>query len=435
MTKLPLISALLLLASLFPVLSAETRTRYSHGDPTPDEQYMLELINRARANPAAEGEFLLNTGHSGVENAVRYFKLDLASVRKDFSSYPARPPLAFNPFLMRSARVHSADMAKRNFQSHDSSDGSSFVDRIAVTGYPYNGIAENVYSLQVSDTVFAHAGFNIDWGTGIGGIQTGVGHRQNIMGFSGILFREVGIGVIARVGSGLDSQGKLSITQDFGLSHGSATFLLGVVYSDKNANGICDPGEGIPDVTVSPSIGNNFAVTSTSGGYAIPFASAASGVLTFSGGGLETIESRTFSISQENLKIDLITRSGGKPLVALDVLDRVARETRGRARLRVRRSGATATPLTVAIRRSKGNNHGKAAFSDYHLRGRGLRGADGKSRNFRVTIPAGKSSAIIRLKAVNDRKKEPTEKVSFKIRPASNYQIEKSPAAKIFIIR
>jgi len=29
-------------------------TLYSHGDPTPQEQLMLELVNRARANPAAE---------------------------------------------------------------------------------------------------------------------------------------------------------------------------------------------------------------------------------------------------------------------------------------------------------------------------------------------------------------------------------------------
>src|SRR5687768_14910608 len=31
---------------------------YSHGDPTADEQMMLEFINRARINPAAEGKRL-----------------------------------------------------------------------------------------------------------------------------------------------------------------------------------------------------------------------------------------------------------------------------------------------------------------------------------------------------------------------------------------
>src|SRR3954451_8242156 len=34
---------------------------YSIGDPTNDEQYYLELINRARANRAAEGMRLLQT--------------------------------------------------------------------------------------------------------------------------------------------------------------------------------------------------------------------------------------------------------------------------------------------------------------------------------------------------------------------------------------
>lgn len=31
---------------------------YSHGEPTDEEQLMLEYINRARANPKAEGEEL-----------------------------------------------------------------------------------------------------------------------------------------------------------------------------------------------------------------------------------------------------------------------------------------------------------------------------------------------------------------------------------------
>ena len=36
-------------------VSAPTATLYSHGNPTAEEQYILELVNRARANPAEEG--------------------------------------------------------------------------------------------------------------------------------------------------------------------------------------------------------------------------------------------------------------------------------------------------------------------------------------------------------------------------------------------
>lgn len=429
-----LFSLSLLFASAVPAVAAETRTRYHHGDPTPDEQYMLELINRARANPASEGKFLTDSGDSDIEFAVDYFKVDLDRVREDFSSYPVRPPLAFSPFLMRSARAHSEDMAKQKFQDHDSSDGTSFVSRIADTDYPYRGVAENVYSMHVPNPLFAHAGFNIDWGPGSGGIQAGVGHRLNMMNFKGTLFKEVGIGVVERDGSGVKSHGKLAITQDFGLRQSGEALLLGVVYSDKNSNEICDPGEGISGVKVSPSVGNHYAITSTSGGYAIPFDSPSSGVLTFSGGGIGTEQTRSFSIREDNLKVDLVTASDGPVKVRIDVADRSAKETGGSAKFRVRRNGSNNESLTVVIRRSKGNSRGKASYNDYKLSGK-VRGANGNSRNFRVTIPAGKSSVAIRLKAVNDRKKEPKEKVTFEIKPKVHYEIKNQPKAKIFISR
>ncbi|MES2475486.1 MAG: CAP domain-containing protein [Verrucomicrobiota bacterium] len=434
MIKTCLFSALLL-ATAFPAFGAETRTRYSHGDPTPDEQYMLELINRARANPAAEGKFLCNSGDDWVETAIDYFKVDLDRVRKDFASYPARPPLAFNPLLMSSARGHSTDMAVRKFQGHNSSDGTSFIDRLTQSGYPYSGLGESVYSLHVPDTLFAHVGFNIDWGPGAGGVQAGVGHRVNMMNFNSTVFKEVGIGVIVRTGSGAQSHGKLAITQDFGIADDSHAFLLGVVYVDRNANGICDPGEGKPGVSVSPSVGDSYAITSTSGGYAIPFSSAASGVLTFSGGGLDAAETRVFSIGKENLKIDLVTASAGETPVSLEVLQKFARENRGHARFLVRRSGPDDEALTVVIRRSKGGSRAMASFSDYSLEAATIEGANGGSSTFRVTLPKGKSSTVVTLKAKPDTKQEVDEKVTFSIKPTSHYRVAKRPPAKLVITR
>lgn len=426
---------LLLLASAAPVLAAETRTRYDHGDPTPNEQYMLELINRARSNPTAEGEFLHDTRDAGIVTATRYFKVDLDRMREDFASYPARPPLAFNPKLMRSSRTHSEDMVERNFQGHDSSDGTSFVTRIAETAYPYSAIAENVYSLQVSDPLYAHAGFNIDWGDGPGGMQPALGHRLNIMNYQGSIFREIGISVVARTGSSLSSYGKLSITQDFGLNLGGASYLLGVVYKDSNHNDICDPGEGMAGVTVSPSVGNYYAITSRSGGYAIPFKSPATGVLTFSGGGLNAAQTLPFSIGGENLKIDLDSSMSAAPRVSLEVTDNSARETAGSAKFLIRRNVPGDDALTVVIRRSKGGSRGKADSSDYKLSGGGIRDGAENSRDFSIIIPAGKSAASIRLKAVNDRIREPKETVTFSIRPTSRYQIDKQAPGKIFITR
>ena len=73
---------------------------YNHGDPTAEEQLMLEFINRARANPAAEGVRLQTTTDPDILNAYSYFQVDPDQFAVDFASYPARPPLARSPRRM-----------------------------------------------------------------------------------------------------------------------------------------------------------------------------------------------------------------------------------------------------------------------------------------------------------------------------------------------
>jgi hypothetical protein len=68
-------------------------TLYSHGDPTDAEQYLLELINRARSDPPAE--------------ANRYgIDLNEGPPSKPISPDPV-PPLPFNQFLMKAATGQS----------------------------------------------------------------------------------------------------------------------------------------------------------------------------------------------------------------------------------------------------------------------------------------------------------------------------------------
>ncbi|MGA1249718.1 MAG: hypothetical protein ACO3YM_04435, partial [Candidatus Kapaibacteriota bacterium] len=87
---------------------------YSHGDPTVEEQYTLELINRARANPNAEGIRLVDTPDSDVQGAINFFSISKSLVKSQFSTYPSRPPLAFHPRLIECARGHSKDMRDNN---------------------------------------------------------------------------------------------------------------------------------------------------------------------------------------------------------------------------------------------------------------------------------------------------------------------------------
>src|SRR6476661_6607067 len=50
---------------------------YSIGSPTDEEQYYQELINRARANPTAEGLLLATTTDSDVTSAYTSFGVNL----------------------------------------------------------------------------------------------------------------------------------------------------------------------------------------------------------------------------------------------------------------------------------------------------------------------------------------------------------------------
>jgi uncharacterized protein YkwD len=99
-----------------------------------------------------------------------------------------RRPLRHNARLALAATRHARDMAERNYFSHVSRDGRSFLDRIRRVDYlPRNG----------SWTV----GENLAWGSErlatpkqiLNGWMRSPGHRANILDRK---FREIGIGVV-----------------------------------------------------------------------------------------------------------------------------------------------------------------------------------------------------------------------------------------------
>jgi uncharacterized protein YkwD len=277
---------------------------YTHGEPTADEQFMLELINRARANPAAEGLRLQATTDPNIVSAYQYFQVDLGKLVAEFAGYPPRPPLAFNANLITAARGHSRDMAEHDFQGHTGSSGSSFTDRIAIAGYSgWNAIAENVYAY--SDSVpHGHAGFVVDWGV------PSLGHRRNIMNFSAAdpVYTEIGIGIVHET-SGTTAVGPLVVTEDFGRRSGQY-FVVGVVYQDTDHDGFYSVGEGIAGVTVSTSQGN-YAYTSGSGGYAVPLATI-SGSITVraEGAALGAPQEYSVTLAGTNVKVDFVASTG-----------------------------------------------------------------------------------------------------------------------------
>ncbi len=266
---------------------------YSHGDPTPHEQLMLEWVNKARANPEAEMARLGIGLNQGLNSG----------------QIPAgpKPPLAMNQWLLASARIHSKWMLDSNAFSHSGPGGSSAFQRMQAAGYPSrSSFGENISWQGTTGTpdITALTRANHD------ALMRSPGHRVNLLNPT---HDEIGIGILqGRFRSGHEFNANM-ITQDFASSADSPTpsaaFILGVVFTDLDNDAAYDVGEGLGGVTISTSAGTHYAVTSSSGGYALPGPRGVSGeVLLFAQSGTLPAMRRTINWSgAANVKVDFIS--------------------------------------------------------------------------------------------------------------------------------
>lgn len=282
--------------------AAPAEQLYSIGNPTNEEQFYLELINRARANPIAEAIRLATTTDQNVLGAYASFGVNLVLMQTQFAIIAPAPPLSMNATLMTAARAHSQNMLQYNYQGHNGPDGS-LTTRLQGYTSGANGwsLGENVYAYSKS-VWYGHAGFEVDWGgsAATGGMQSPPGHRQNIHSTG---FREVGIGVVIGSNGGVGPQ---LVTQDFGSVGGLLPFVTGVVYRDLNSNSFYDPGEGVGGVTVDVSNANSYAVTAGSGGYSVPVPGNGGYTVTFSGGSVPMSQKIVSVAGAQNVKADYV---------------------------------------------------------------------------------------------------------------------------------
>jgi len=255
------------------------QTLHNFGNPTSEEQYYIELINRARANPAAEGARFAATSDPDVLGAYTYYGVNLTMMQSEFNAIAATPPLAPNGSLTSAARSHSNWMLANATQAHDETNPANTpYTRMTAAGFNYTAAAENVYA-SAKSVWHGHAGFEVDWGTGgTGGMQNPRGHRVNIHSSS---YREIGVGVALGTNGGVGPQ---LVTQDFGTQSASPTFGTGVAYYDLNSNNFYDIGEGISGLTVNVSGASYYCTTAAGGGWVVPVpTTATTRTVTFSG--------------------------------------------------------------------------------------------------------------------------------------------------------
>jgi len=290
------------------------------GNPTGDEQEMLWLINRSRANPVEDCARMLYTDDSYVQAALQYYKVNKTQTLTKFEQYAAKPPLVMNRLLLEAARGHSLDMKINNFQGHVGSDGRNLTARISDTGYSYGALAENVYAYSYS-TWYGHCGLVIDWGV------SPPGHRNTTYDVNNILYSEVGIGIFwtgpsktslnaqaiprvhqspGEVRSIEQDVGPEIITIDFARPSLPETCITGVVYQDRNQDGAYNSREGLGFVPVMVQPGNYNTTTASSGGYAIAVSASGDYQVTAGGGsGIDPV-TQPVTVSGQNVTVDFV---------------------------------------------------------------------------------------------------------------------------------
>jgi Ca2+-binding RTX toxin-like protein len=270
--------------------------------PTALEQLMVELINRARANPSAE--------------AAR-FAIDLnEGLAPGTISPAAKQPLAINPLLTDAARGHVDWLRASGKFQHEGAGNNSPKDRMAAAGYAFTGgwgYAENlaVRIGGVSSATYAGVVEDLHRGLFRDTEIPGRGHRLNLLNAS---MKEIGSGVSAgsySYNGGSPAQALL-VGQDFAHSGGSfagQSFLTGVAYTDAVVDDdFYTVGEGLAGISVSATRVADGAVFSTttwsSGGYSLALP-AGTYAVTATGPGLGgTVTIGDVVIAAQNVKRD-----------------------------------------------------------------------------------------------------------------------------------
>jgi Ca2+-binding RTX toxin-like protein len=266
--------------------------------PTAQDQYMLELLNRARLNPQAEADRLLGGN------------LNEGLAAGTISTAP-KQAVAFNLNLFNAAQGHSQWQLANNTFSHTGANGTSSAARATAAGYTWKAIGENIAwkgttgAVDLTSSV-AEQQDDLFVDTGI----ANRGHRTNMLAPN---YREVGISAVTgKFTSGGTAYDSVMTTQDFGTdSKNPNAFLTGVVYTDAVKNDdFYTVGEGLGNITID-AVGNGQTFTGTSmtaGGYSLSLAPGTYSV-SFRGdfnsdGIIDNSAARSVTIGSENVKVD-----------------------------------------------------------------------------------------------------------------------------------
>ncbi|MEN8148627.1 MAG: CAP domain-containing protein [Planctomycetota bacterium] len=280
---------------------------YDYGDPTAAEQMVLERVNAVRADPDA---FAAKFGYAT-------------------GLYPARPPVVMSAALLTVARNHSRDMMENERFSHVSSDGKKANARVLEFFPALSPAHQEAGSASLGD---GNTVENIGARTPAtpadieGSFETLMRsplHRRNSLSQVRPDVDQAGIGIhivtkhvtlqwaqdiidlFPEPPEKTTTIATMTHTQEFARDDDFTPHVLGVVYEDRNANGLYDMGEGTSGVTIEV-VGGPATTTASAGGFGMRLGTPGTYTLRASGGRLPEPVEESFDIADHNVKVDFV---------------------------------------------------------------------------------------------------------------------------------
>ena len=246
------------------------------------EQYMLELVNRARLDPEAEEDRTGDLVDSGVSTAPKQ-------------------ALAVDPILSAAAENHSEDMLARDFFDHRNPDGDTPTDRAIDEGWTGGGVWENISARWSSASSVSDEQGWVD--VSHEGLWESDGHQYGMLQTSHTV---VGIGIDWGEWSYPETTYPTAMLVTEKFANDGETYLTGVVIDDADNDDFYDIGEGQGGVRITVWNDDETLATSTweSGGYSIALDAGTYNVL-FEGGDLDTAFETVVTIGDQNVKLDV----------------------------------------------------------------------------------------------------------------------------------
>lgn len=253
------------------------------------EQFLLELVNRARMDPSGE--------------ASRYGIRLNKDLPPGTLTGTVSQPLAPNEFLRDAAHEHSTWMLDKDRFSHTGIGGSQSWDRMSAAGYTFEGTW--------------NAGENIAWLGSVGSINAmsyilrlhqnlflSPDHRFMMLKPE---FREMGPGIaMGKFTKSGTNYNAVMATENFAQS-GDEVFVTGVTIRDRDGDDFYDIGEGRSGIVVRLSkdgITQGTTKSAAAGGYGVEFSGGDIDVA-FSGGDLAHSVHVEIHANNKSAKVDL----------------------------------------------------------------------------------------------------------------------------------